>query len=378
MSFYDVYLKYKDFPFEEYFLKISKNDIIDSLNKHEPEEEDLLSLLSPQAENFLETLASKAKDLTQQHFGKAIVLYTPLYLSNYCENECAYCGFNIRNNIPRKQLDFYELRKEAETIAKTGLKHILILTGESKKITPLSYIKQCIEILNQYFSSVSIEIYTLSRQEYKELISLGVDGLTIYQEVYNQESYNKLHLSGPKTDYRFRLDAPERALMENMRTVNIGALLGLKDFRSESFFMLMHAYYLQHKYSQAEISISVPRIRPQVDEFIPPSSVSDKNIVQIITAARIFLPRIGITLSTRENKELRDNLLPLGVTKMSAGSITTVGGHTICEPYDKKTSQFEIADKRGVSQIKETLLNKGYQPVFKDWVGHVKDEKIKI
>jgi len=332
-------------------------------------DQELLELLSPEAEDHLEEMAQKAKNLTLQNFGKAISLYTPLYLSNHCENECLYCGFTAKNEIPRKKLTPEELRKEAEFISKTGLQHILILTGESRKITPLSYIKQCLEILKPLFSSISIEIYPLTEDEYRQLIAGGVDGLTIYQEVYDQDIYQKLHPQGPKKDYRFRLDAPERAAKAKMRTINIGTLLGLAPWRKEAPCLLNHAKYLQDKYPEAEISISLPRLQPQFNNFSTPYEVTDKNIVQLITAARIFMPRLGITLSTRENRTFRDNLIGLGITKMSAGSTTAVGGHTIGETYIKDTTQFEISDRRDVSQIKAMLLEKGYQPVLKDWIG---------
>ena len=324
-------------------------------------------LLSPEAEKNLEEMAQKAHEITLQNFGKTIQLYTPMYISNYCENECVYCGFNKSSRTERKKLTPEEVEKEAACIASSGLRHVLILTGESREESPVSYIKSCVQILKKYFTSISIEIYPLTEDEYRELITEGVDGLTVYQETYDKEAYDKVHLSGPKKDYKFRLDAPERALKAGMRTVNIGVLLGLSDWREEAFSMGLHARHLQDKFTDAEISISVPRIRPQVEGYRPPLEVTDKNIVQIILALRIFLPRVGITLSTRENPDLRENLLPLGVTRMSAGSTTAVGGHTI--NYTKnKPVQFEISDGRNVDQIKEMLLEKGYQPVLKDWV----------
>lgn len=332
-------------------------------------EQILAKLLSPEAENYLEEMARQAKELTLQNFGRVINLYTPLYLSNYCDNECLYCGFNAGNKIPRRKLTLPELKTEAEFIAKTGLKHILILTGESRSLSPLSYIKDCLKILKPLFSSISIEICPLTETEYRELITEGVDGLTIYQEVYNQSIYQKLHPRGPKQNYQFRLEAPQRAAEAGMRTINIGSLLGLAPWRNEAFSLLCHAKYLQDKYPEAEISISVPRLQPQFNNFPALCKVSDKNIVQLIIAARIFMPRLGITLSTRENANLRDNLIGLGITKMSAGSTTAVGGHTLSETYIKNTTQFEISDKRDVSQIKQRLLEKGYQPILKDWVG---------
>jgi 2-iminoacetate synthase len=369
MSFLDIYLQYKDLPSKESFAKITTRDVISAISSEKKDYHDLLALLSEEAQTHLEPIAQKAKDLSLKHFGKAILLYTPLYLSNYCENQCLYCGFNKTNVIARKKLTLEEVKKEAEKISKTGLRHVLILTGESQTFTPISYIKDCVKILKQYFTSISIEIYPLKESEYKDLVSCGIDGLTLYQEVYDQKIYKQMHISGPKQNYISRIETVEKGAKCGIRTINIGALLGLADFRKEAFFLLLHAQYLQNKYPDIEFSISVPRLRPQVKEFKPDFLVSDKNIVQIILAARIFMPRLGITLSTRENQYLRDNLIPLGVTKMSAGSTTIVGGHSISEPYDKNSSQFEIADKRDILEMKKAILQKGYQPVLKDWVG---------
>ncbi|MBP7088125.1 MAG: 2-iminoacetate synthase ThiH [Candidatus Omnitrophica bacterium] len=367
MSFYAIYQKYKSFDLNNFLLNTKENDIINILKSKRITAEQFLNLLSPLAFKYLEPLAQISHRLTKQYFGKTILLYTPLYLSNYCDNQCLYCGFNTTNNIKRKKLSLAEVEREAQFIAKTGLKHILVLSGESRKITPISYLKDCITILRKYFSSISIEIYPLEEDEYKELIKEGVDGLTIYQEVYDEDIYKKIHLSGPKTDYLFRLDTPERAARAGMRTINIGALLGLNQWEKESFFLGLHAEYLQNEYPGCEISISIPRIRKQVSSFKEPFMVSDKNIVQMIIAMRLFLPRVGISLTTREKAQLRDDIIPLGITKISAGSITSVGGHTL--ESANNTEQFSILDKRNVTEIKKMLLNKGYQPLFKDWVG---------
>ncbi|MBU2043619.1 MAG: 2-iminoacetate synthase ThiH [Candidatus Omnitrophica bacterium] len=334
-----------------------------------PPAENLRELLSPKTDSQLEAMARKAQELSLKNFGKTITLYTPLYLANYCDNQCLYCGFNTQNDIPRKKLNPQELKQEAEFIAKTGLKHILILSGESRTLTPLSYIKDCLKILRPLFSSISIEIYPLTESEYRELIAEGVDGLTIYQETYDQEIYKKLHPRGPKQDYRFRLDTPQRAAQAGMRTINIGALLGLAPWPKEALWLLSHARYLQDKYPEVEVSISLPRLQPQFNNFTATDEVSDRDIVRLITAARIFMPRLGITLSTREKPALRDNLIGLGITKMSAGSTTAVGGRTQSDPFIKNSIQFEISDKRDIAEIKKTILEKGYEPVLKDWIG---------
>jgi len=350
MSFYEIYSQHK-------------NGRI-----YEPETRELAYLLSHEAESRLEELAQKANELTVSNFGRTIQLYTPLYLSNYCDNSCLYCGFSANNKIDRRALSPEEVEGEARFISSTGLRHVLILTGESRSMSPVSYIKDCVGILRKYFVSISIEVYSLTGDEYSELISEGVDGLTIYQEVYDEETYKRMHPVGPKNDYRIRLDAPERGARAGMRSVNIGALLGLGDWRREAFLLGLHAKYLQDSFPDVEISASLPRIRPQVSGFKAEHEVSDENLVQIILALRLFLPRIGITLSTRERPELRENLVPLGITRMSAGSTTHVGGHTIGHEDDDLAFQFEISDPRSVEEIKAMLSKKGYQPVLKDWM----------
>jgi len=327
--------------------------------------EQFLALLSDKSDPYLERMAEVAHAKSLRNFGKAILLYTPLYLSNYCINGCIYCGFNTKNKIERRKLTLDEVDAEARAISATGLRHILILTGESRPQSPVSYIKDCIKILQKYFTSISIEIYPLEEEEYRELIEEGVDGLTLYQEVYDEERYGQVHLFGPKTDYRFRLDAPERACKAMIRNVSIGSLLGLTTWQKEIFWTGLHAKYLQDKYPHTEISVSLPRIRPAEGLFEDVVKVRDKDLVKSILALRMFLPRVGITISTRETAELRENLLPLGITKMSAGSTTLVGGHTLDEKDAK--AQFAISDNRSVQEIRKMLLSKGYQPVLKDW-----------
>lgn len=364
MSFYEKYLEYRDFDFEEFASNLTDDYIIKVINKERINELEFLSLLSPKAGKYIEFMAQKSRKLTLQHFGRVIFLYTPIYVANYCVNQCVYCGFNISNNIVRKKLTIEEVEQEAKIISDTGLKHILLLTGESRLHSSLDYIKECVTVLKKYFSSISIEVYPLEKDEYKELVEAGVDGFTMYQEVYNEDVYGQLHLKGPKKNYRYRIDAPERACVAGMRSVNIGALLGLDDWEREAFFTGIHAQYLQNKYQDAEISVSIPRMRPCNGAFQPKVNVNDKNFVQIIFAFRLFMPRVGITLSTRERPEFRDNLVGLGVTKMSAGSSTEVGGHAI---DSKSEGQFDISDTRNVEKIKELIYSKGFQPVFKDW-----------
>ena len=355
MGFYQVYSGFKDKKFEELPSAISDRKL-----------KDFFELLTLDAEVNLEELALAAHELTLRFFGKTVQLYTPMYLSNYCSNPCVYCGFNVKNNIERKKLSLDEVEAEARFISSTGLKHILILTGESRKETPPEYIKDCVQLLKKYFSSISIEVYPLDESEYAMLVSEGVDGLTIYQEAYDEKVYEMVHPSGPKKNYLFRLDAPERGAGVGMRSVNIGVLLGLTDWRKEVFILGLHARYLQDKFPDVEIGVSLPRIQPQVSGFKPACNVTDKNLVQIILSLRLFLGRLGISLSTRENAALRENLIPVGITRISAGSTTNVGGHT--QAVQHEAAQFFIQDKRSVMEIKKMIEGKGYQPVLKDWM----------
>ncbi|MGO4890518.1 2-iminoacetate synthase ThiH [Anaerobacillus sp. MEB173] len=364
MSFYPIYQQLKTIPFDDVFQSVTDHDVRRVLQKDHLMKEDFLTLLSPQATPFLEEMAQKAHRITVQNFGKTVLLFNPIYIADYCVNHCTYCSFSIVNDFERKKLTMDEIEAEAKALAETGIKHILILTGESKLHSPVSYIKETAEVLKKYFSSIAIEINPLDTDEYKELVEAGIDGLTVYQEAYNEDIYQEFHVKGPKRDYRYRLDTPERGCIAGMRSVNIGALLGLDDWRREVFYTGMHGRYLQDKYIGTEISVSLPRIRPHLGSFEPRSIVEDRDLVQCMLALRLFLPRSGMTLSTRESSELRDNLLPLGITKMSAGSSTEVGGYS---QEDKGTNQFEISDERGVREICDMLYKKGYQPVFKDW-----------
>ncbi|MCK5133499.1 MAG: 2-iminoacetate synthase ThiH [Candidatus Sabulitectum sp.] len=344
------------------FLEYCKN-----LPESDPDANRLRMLLSPKTDENLEEMARTAREITLRNFGRTIQLYTPMYLSNYCENECVYCGFRSGVKVKRSKLSLEEVEKEAQYISSTGLKHILILTGESEKHSPVSYLEDCVKVLNKYFCSIAIEVYPLTDEGYRTLINAGVDGLTLYQEVYDQHIYSDLHPAGPKRDYLFRLNAPERAAEQGIRTLNIGALLGLAEWREEMFFTGLHAKYLQDRYPEVEMSISVPRMKPFGGDFKPLCEVSDRDLVHAILALRIYLPRVGITLSTREDSLLRNNLVHLGVTKMSADTTTAVGGHTATGEASE-TVQFGISDDRSVDEVKAMLRESGFQPVLKDWI----------
>lgn len=364
MSFYSICAEYSAAPIAEQLASMTEADVRRALAKTTRGPEDFLALMSPAAVPLLEEMAQKASQLTLQHFGRTIHLFTPLYLSNYCANHCVYCGFNAKNDIPRTQLEPAQLEQEAKAIAATGLKHLLILTGEARAKASPEYLESCMGVLRKYFPSVSIEIYAMEQDEYARLVAAGVDGLTIYQETYDEVLYATLHPRGPKRDFRYRLDAPERGCKAGMRVVNVGALLGLGDWHKDAVITAMHAAYLQDKYPNVDVAVSLPRMRPHAGEFQPTSIVSDRDMVQIMLALRLFLPRLGITVSTRESAQFRENILPLGVTKMSAGVSTAVGGHS---QDGDKVGQFDISDERSVDEMCQVLRKHGYQPVFKDW-----------
>ena len=363
ITFYDQIVKFSRFDFEDFFRQAAPKDVERVMDKEALSENDFLLLLSEAAFGSLELLAQKARRITWGNFGKVIHLYAPLYLSNYCVNDCAYCGFKHSNAITRKRLSIPELRDEAKEIAAGGIRHVLLLTGESRLEAPLAYIKECVILLKKSFSMISVEIYPLSVNEYAELIVEGVSGLTIYQETYDEWLYSQLHRQGPKSDYHFRLLAPERAAQAGMRQINIGALLGLSEFKKEVFFTGLHGHWLERYYPGIEVGVSFPRIQPQVGNFSPANPLSDRQLAQAIVATRIFLPRAGITLSTREARELRSNLIGLGLTRLSAGSRTQVGGYALS---DKTEGQFEIADTSSVDAVRHMVCQKGYQPVFHD------------
>jgi len=365
MSFLKVMDTYSNFDFEGFWPSVTDDHVRRCLAKDRLGPLDLLTLLSPRAADHLETMAQKARQLTIQHFGRTIQLYIPLYISNFCNSECIYCGFNRRHDIRRSKLTLEEIDTEARKIVSTGMRHVLVLTGEAPKVTPLDYLTSAVEILKSYFASISIEIYPMETAEYAQLQRAGVDGVTVYQEVYDRRVYEQVHLAGRKTDYLYRLEAPARGAQAGFRWVNVGALLGLADPRKEAFFTGLHAHYLTNRYLETEISISMPRINPAEGGFQPPFPVDDRTFVQFLAAFRLFLPRAGIPISTRERADFRDRLMHLGATRLSAGSRTDVGGYTHTDQANCK--QFEISDERSVPEMVMAIKAGGLQPVYKDW-----------
>ncbi len=328
---------------------------------------DFMALLSPAGARRLEPLARRSRADTLRQFGRAIQFFTPLYLANFCTNRCVYCGFSAKKHIERRKLTLDEVEAEARSIAATGLRRILALTGDAPAQTGAAYLAECLAVLAKYFPSVGIEVPSMTVAEYRLLGEAGADSMTMFQETYNEPRYLELHPAGPKRDFAFRLDAPERALLGGLRGVNLGPLLGLDNWRRDVFFTGLHAQMLSRKYPEAEISVSLPRMRPCTDDAaFQPQEVTDADLVQALAALRCFLPQLGITLSTREPAWLRDKLIPLGVTRVSAGVCTAVGGHAASRSED--TPQFEISDGRSVEEMAAALEAMGYQPVYTDWL----------
>ena len=326
--------------------------------------DEFAAILSPAAEPYLEPLAQRAARETRQHHGNSVAVFTPLYLANYCQNTCTYCGFSAQNRIRRSLLTRSELDNELRHIAATGLKDLLILTGEAPARSSLDYIGDAVTLATRYFPMIGIEIQPLNSDEYAYLHGLGVDSVAVYQETYDQVRYQQVHTFGPKQVFPYRFDALERALLGGMRGVAFGALLGLADFRKDAFATGLHAHFLQRRHPHAEISFSVPRLRPHVaDATMGPQDVGETQLLQVMLAYRLFMPYAGITISTRERAGFRDNVVGLVATKVSAGVKVGVGGHAEEQTGDE---QFEISDDRTVDQVHEMLLGRGLQPVYRN------------
>jgi 2-iminoacetate synthase len=305
-----------------------------------------------------------------------------MYISDFCANHCTYCGFNAVTDFPRTRLTIEEIEVEAKAIAAMGIRHILVLTGEAPAKTPMSYLEEAVTVLTRHFSSIALEMFPMEEADYRQLCKAGVDSLTVYQEVYDQALYKEVHPKGPKSDYAFRLLTPERGARAGLRALNIGTLFGLGEPRAEAFMAGLHARYLEQEFPHVEVSLSLPRMTKAEGGIAPKNHLSDAAFVQTMLAWRLFMPRLGITVSTRESAQFRDRLIHLGATRFSAGSKTDVGGYAVRNPAvsgstesgskDSEhpadtTVQFEITDTRSVDETIRMIRNSGYQPVFKDW-----------
>lgn len=352
----------------------TEEDVRRALDSDRCSIEDFKALLSPAAAPFLEQMAAKAKIETGKHFGNTVYIFTPLYIANYCENYCIYCGFNCYNDIKRKKLSMDEIRQEMKVIADSGIEEILMLTGESRGMSDVKYIGEACKLAAEYFKNVGLEIYPVNSDEYRYLHECGADYITVFQETYDSDKYETLHLLGHKRIFPYRFEAQERALMGGMRGVGFSALLGLSDFRKDALATALHVFYLQRKYPYAEFSLSCPRLRPIINnDKITPQDVHEKELCQILCAYRIFLPFAGITVSSREQKHFRDGIVKIAATKVSAGVSTGIGDHE--EKYQGKgcsedagDEQFEISDSRSLDQMYQDIAAEGLQPVLNDYV----------
>lgn len=369
----------------------SKDSALASLQRSSPDLADFARLISPAANELLELLGRRAQQLTQQRFGKVIRLFAPLYLSNECINNCKYCGFSRDNPILRVTLTVPEVRREAEALLGQGFRNVLLVSGEHPKFVSERYLADCVAAVHESTPSVSLEIGPMETEAYRPLVNAGADGLVVYQETYDRAMYTEMHTAGPKRDFSWRLETPERGYAAGFRRLGIGALYGLSDWRYEALSVAAHAAYLLRHCWKASLTISLPRLRPCAGEFQPLTHMSDREMVQLVCAFRILFPDVGLVLSTRESPKLRDGLIPLGITLLSAGSHTEPGGYTgagqqklhhtekgrIVElgasewaaqgAAARATEQFHIADERSPGEMAERIRRLGYEPVWKDW-----------
>ncbi len=323
-----------------------------------------LALISPAASPYLEELAARAQAVTRERFGRVIQLYAPLYLSNECTNGCVYCGFNRANPVRRVTLAPEQVEAEADALWRAGFRSVLLVSGEAPRAVPPAYLEDVAGRLHRRFASVSVEVYPLDEDGYTRLVAVGVDGLTVYQETYDPELYARVHPSGPKADYRWRLGAPARGAAAGMRRVGIGALLGLGPWRREAAAVALHALWLQRRYWETQVCVSFPRLRAAAGGIAPPHPVPDRDLVQLACALRLLLPDAGLVLSTREEPRFRDGLAPVCITHMSAGSRTEPGGYTHPEQAE---GQFQVEDRRSPAEVSARLAGLGIEPVWKDW-----------
>ncbi|MBL8013335.1 MAG: 2-iminoacetate synthase ThiH [Candidatus Omnitrophica bacterium] len=323
-------------------------------------------LLTDSRPETLEALAKDAQRLTEQNFGRTISLYAPVYLSNYCSSHCTYCGFHSLNKIKRIKLTGEETRKEMTAIHATGIRNILLLTGESYKFTPVSYLKEAAMIAKDFFQGIAIEVHPMQTSEYQELYTTGVDGVTIYQETYDKVRYTEVHISGYKKDYDFRRETPARAAAAGIRQISMGILLGLSDVTRDVYELFCHLREMEKSFPGVEYSLSFPRLRTIKGREFAICDIDDRTFLKILCLTRVLFPRVGLNLSTREHPKLRDHLLGIGITKVSAGSNTAVGGYTL-KTIEDQDPQFDTEDKRSVAEIVAMIKSKGFDPVFTDW-----------
>ena len=364
MSFYDVIRRYAWNDVHEQIKSKTSVDVEEALHTTEPGLNDFQALVSPAAAPYLEAMAKKSRASTQKRFGRTIQLYIPLYLSNYCSNTCVYCGFNHKNSFNRTILSEQKVLEEAQRIKAAGFEHVLLVTGEDSRRCGVDYISTMVKKLRALFALVSIEVQPLSTEEYTSLVSDGLHTVYIYQETYNETNYKLYHPGGKKSDYTYRIQTPERLGIAGVHKIGLGVLLGLENWRVDSFFTALHLKYLEKNYWQSKYSISFPRLRPHAGVFQPNNPVTERDLVQLICAYRICNEQVELSLSTRESPLFRDNMLSLGVTAFSAGSKTNPGGYS---ESSESLEQFSVHDDRSPEEVAQVIKKHGYDVVWKDW-----------
>ncbi|WP_269221693.1 2-iminoacetate synthase ThiH [Flavobacterium sp. IMCC34518] len=357
---------FKEFDWDSIQTKIyqtTPKQVEQALAKSKRNLNDFMALISPAASTYLEQMAQECHELTKKRFGKTIQMYAPLYLSNECQNICTYCGFSLNNKIKRKTLTDSEIRLEVDDLKTAGFDSVLIVTGEANYTVNINYFLNAISQIKERFSTISVEVQPLSTEEYQQLHQAGVYSVMVYQETYHQEVYKKYHTKGKKSNFDYRLETPDRIGKAGIHKIGLGVLLGLEDWRTDSFFNALHLDYLQKTYWQTKYSVSFPRLRPAEGIIEPNFIMDDKDLTQLICAYRLWNEDLEISISTRENENFRNNIIPIGVTSISAGSKTNPGGYVV-DP--QSLEQFEISDERSAQEIAKIIRDQGYEPIWKD------------
>ena len=363
-TFASVFEQYNWDNIQTRIYKTTSREVESSLAKTRRNLDDFLVLISPAAKPYLEQMAQQSHQLTKKRFGKTIQMYAPMYLSNECQNICTYCGFSLDNKIKRKTLNENEIELEVAELKKAGFDHVLLVTGEANYTVNIHYFLKAVAQIKNHFASISVEVQPLSQEEYEQLHQAGVHTVLVYQETYHQDVYKQYHPKGKKSNFDYRLETPDRIGKAGIHKIGLGVLLGLEDWRTDSFFNALHLDYLQKTYWQSKYSVSFPRLRPAEGIIEPNFIMEDRDLLQLICAYRLWNEDLEISISTRENEKFRDNIIPIGVTSMSAGSKTNPGGYAV-DP--QSLEQFETSDERSANEIAEIITKKGYEPVWKDW-----------
>ncbi|WP_207429793.1 2-iminoacetate synthase ThiH [Pedobacter sp. SYSU D00535] len=363
-SFAEIFDQYSWDEVKESIYSKTSADVEHALGASKRNLEDFKALVSPAAAAYLEPMAQLSHQLTQKRFGKVIQMYIPLYLSNECNNICTYCGFSLDNKVKRRTLTPMEIMQEAAAIKEMGYDHVLLVTGEANQTVHVDYFKKTLELLKPHFSHISMEVQPLDEEDYRELIPYGLNTVLVYQETYHKEDYKKHHPKGKKSNFNYRIETPDRLGRAGIHKMGLGVLIGLEDWRTDSFFTAMHLDYLEKRYWKTKYSLSFPRLRPFSGGLEPKVEMNDKELVQLICAYRLFDEEVEISLSTRESEKFRNNVIKLGITSISAGSKTNPGGYVV-EP--ESLEQFEISDERSPEEIAAIIRKQGYEPVWKDW-----------